>query len=331
MFFLFITIFASLNMGAMKISFLQILKIVIGKIFSKQELLSEIKSNVTAVVWEIRLPRILCSILVGAGLATSGVIFQAILQNPLADPYTVGVSTGASFGASLIIFLNISYGLCLPISLGAMIFAGLTLAAVIIIAGRGVSWESSDLIMAGIIVSSFFSSGISLLKLLSGENVSAIVFWLMGSFSSKSWKDVFFISPMIFFGIALTMFNAQSLNIMTLGDDNAKALGVNASLTRLICLIIGSLLSAFCVCVCGIIGFVGLIVPHLLRYRLSADNKILIPFSALSGALLLCIADNITRTLASGEIPVGILTTLIGGPFFVYIFIKRKKTGGVSI
>lgn len=317
----------NLNMGAMKVSANEILKIIIGKTFSNAEILKDIKPNIIAVVWEIRLPRILCGILVGAGLSIGGVIFQSILQNPLADPYTLGVSTGASFGASLMIFINIMYGIYIPISFGALSFALLTLVLVVIIAKHGNSLESSELIIAGIIVSSFFSAGISLLKMLSGENVGAIVFWLMGSLSSKNWKDVYLISPVIILGFILTLSQAQNLNIMAMGDNNAKALGVNPTLTRFLCLIIGAFLTAFCVCVCGIIGFIGLVIPHLLRFWISSDNKLLIPFSALAGGILLCVADNITRVLTSGEIPVGILTTLIGGPFFIYIFVNRRKRG----
>lgn len=320
----------NLNMGAMKISVGEVFGIVAGKLFSNKPLTEGIKENVTAVVWEIRLPRILCGILVGAGLSVSGVIFQAILQNPLADPYTLGVSTGASFGACLAIFLNMAYGIYFPAAVGALAFAFLTLFLVIAVAGKGGGLESSELIMAGIIVSSFFSAGVSLLKMLSGENVGALVFWLMGSLSAKGWKDVELVFPVVFLGALAAMAEARNMNALSLGDENAGAVGVNAKTVRLICLITGAALTAFCVSICGIIGFVGLVIPHLLRLWVSSDNKILIPFSALFGGILLCFADNITRVFTSGEIPVGIFTTLIGGPFFIYIFIKRRKRGPIN-
>lgn len=321
-------IVGSVLLGSMKISVSQVITVILGKIFNG-ELLSEIPENVTAVIWEIRVPRILCAALTGMALAVSGVIFQGILKNPLADPYTLGISTGASFGASLAILLNITMGIFVPVSFLAIIFAGITLFFVIITARRGNSLESSNLIISGIIVSSVLSSGISLIKMLAGEEVASIVFWLMGSISGKGWDDVFLLLAVVLIGTVVAVIFSKELDIMALGDKNAFALGVNPHKTRLFYLITGSVLTAVCVSVCGIIGFVGLIVPHLLRFTFSSKNKILIPLSALSGAVLLLLADSITRVLTAGEIPVGVITTLLGGPFFIYIFTKKggRKNG----
>lgn len=310
--------------GVMDISYGDVLRILWGKITGRESLLEGIADGAAAVVWEIRFPRILTGALVGMGLSVSGVIFQSILQNPLADPYTLGISTGAAFGASLAILLNIMFGIYLPIPVFALLFAFLTLALVISISVRGGGLVSSNLIIAGIIVSAIFSAGISFMKMLAGENVSSIVFWIMGSLSSANWSDVKLVAPVVLVGTIISQLFASDLNIMTLGSRNAQALGVNAARIRLLYLIIGSTITAACVSVCGVIGFVGLVVPHVLRFSKTVDNKFLLPLSALLGAILLSVADNATRLISNGEIPVGVLTSLLGGPFFIYIFINRK-------
>ena len=309
-----VVVIATMRMGAMDISISTILKIFVGKLTGKSEMLEGIKASQVAVVWEIRLPRILCGLFVGAGLAVAGVIFQSLLRNPLADPYTLGVSTGAAFGASLAILLNITSGLFYSTTLFAFIFAFLTLISVILIAQKGGGLLSSNLIISGIIVGSILSSAISFIKMLAGESVSAIVFWIMGSLASRQWQNVFTLVPIVTICTLIAWLFADDLNIMVLGDDAAKTLGVNTERTRFIFLVLGSCITAACVAVSGVIGFIGLIVPHMLRFRLTADNRMLIPLSALTGALMLSLADNATRLLSASEIPVGVLTTLLGGP-----------------
>lgn len=314
-----------MNLGDMKISLREVWQIILGKLFDSPEMLARVKKNAAAVVWDIRIPRILCGIFAGAGLGIAGTVFQGILQNPLADPYTLGISTGASFGASVAIYVNIALGIYFPVSAAALIAAIITLAAVIFITKRGGGMESSNLIIAGIIVSSVLSSGVSLIKMLAGESVGAIVFWLMGSLSAKSWDDAaLLMAGTVAFGTAAMIF-AKELDIMSAGDDTARSLGINAERMRTFYLIIGAGLSAVCVSVCGVIGFIGLIVPHLLRFWLTSSNRVLIPLSALAGGILLSLADTAARVIASGEIPVGVITTLIGGPFFIYIFTRRKR------
>lgn len=312
-----------LCMGAMEIELGDILNIILNKTVGIE---MTVKENAAAVIWDIRLPRILCACFVGMGLAVSGVIFQGILQNPLADPYTLGISTGASFGASLAIIFNLISEIYFPTVLSALIGAFITLIFVILISKNGTGFESYNLIISGIIISSILSSGVSFIKMLAGENVSAIVFWIMGSLSAKSWNDVFLVAPTSVVCIIFSMFLAKRLDIMTLGDSTADSLGIDTSKTRLIFLIIGSVITAVCVSVCGVIGFIGLIVPHLLRFWITSRNRALIPISALFGAVLLLLADSITRILSNGEIPVGVLTTLIGGPFFIFVFTHRERS-----
>ena len=311
-----------INSGAMKISPKDAVSVIAAKLTGGNA--EGVADNVTAVVWNIRLPRLLCGMLTGCGLAAAGVIFQGILQNPLADPYTLGISSGASFGAALAIYINIVSGLYLPVTLFALISSLATLAAVIAISKRGSSFERSNLIIGGIIVSAVLSSGVSMIKLMSGENVGAIVFWIMGSLTASSWSDVYILAPAVLAAVMIAGTLARRLDIMALGDRNAEALGVNTSKTRLIFLVLGAIITAVCVSTSGVIGFVGLVIPHLLRMRLTAKNGVLLYASCVTGAVLLTLADNITRLMPSGEIPVGVLTTLIGGPFFIYVFLKRQ-------
>jgi iron complex transport system permease protein len=326
---LVVLVILALGLGVMTIPADRILRIVWGKLSGNPDWHRGISPGMTAVVWELRLPRILTSILVGAGLAVCGVIFQGILQNPLADPYTLGISTGAAFGASLAIFLNIVMGLALPISFTALVFSALTLMLVLLIAQRGSGLVSANLIMAGIILSAILSAGISFMKMLSGENVGAIVFWLMGSLSARDWNDAFLLTLVIPAAAVLASFFAADLNILTLGNRSAESLGVEVKRVRLFYLLLGAAITAVCVSVCGVIGFVGLIVPHLLRMAVTSDNRLLLPLSALLGGILLCAADTCARLLSSGEIPVGVLTTLLGGPFFLFIFLRRKGGHGI--
>ncbi|MHC6204588.1 FecCD family ABC transporter permease [Breznakiellaceae bacterium SP9] len=332
---LFVTVFLSfvllalvlfsLGLGAMDIPAATVLRILTGKLSRVHEPLADISPGMVAVVWELRLPRIISGILAGTGLAVCGCLFQGILQNPLADPYTLGISTGAAFGASLALFLNIVLGQTLPVSLSALVFAALTLVLVLLIAQRGSELSSSNLIMAGIILSAILSAGISFIKMLSGENVSEIVFWLMGSLSGRDWQDALLLAVVVPAASALALLFAADLNILTLGNRAAESLGVHVKQVRLFYLLLGAAITAVCVSVCGVIGFVGLIVPHLLRMALSSDNRLLLPLSALLGGILLCAADTVSRLISSGEIPVGVLTTLLGGPFFLFIFLRRKQ------
>lgn len=324
LFSLVLVLLFGVNNGAMAISVGDGARIILARITGDSRWLGNIADNAIAVIWRIRLPRVLCGMLVGMALGMSGVIFQSILQNPLADPYTMGVSTGAAFGACLALFLNMTYGVLLPVTAMGLIFAVMTLWIVIYLSGKGGGLVTGNMIISGMIVSAVFSSGISFIKIVAGENVSAIVFWLMGSLSAKNWNDVALLAPVVLVCGVLSIWFADRLNIMSLGEQQAQSLGINVRHTRLLYLLLGAFMTAVCVSACGIIGFVGLIVPHLLRFWLSADNRLLMPLSGLAGALLLGLADNFTRLLGRGDIPVGVLTTLLGGPFFIFIFIKRQ-------
>jgi len=313
----------STGMGYINIPASEIIKVILSHISNNHLTTSTIPQ---VVIMDVRLPRILTAALVGGGLAVAGVIFQAILLNPLADPYTLGVSSGAAFGASLALVANITFLGHFSVPLFAFIGALGTIAAVLFLASSEGQYSPNTLILAGVIVAAILAAGIGFIKYLADEQVSVIIFWLMGSFASRTWADVGITCIFTLSTLLIAMYYSRDLNIMALGMRSAKSLGVNTVRTRKILIITASLVTAVCVSVSGIIGFIGLIIPHLMRFISGPDNRRLLPLSFLAGALLLLGADTISRAILPSEIPIGILTSLIGGPFFCYIF-RRKQLG----
>lgn len=314
--------------GVIKIPPREIAGIIVSSLTADNTAQAGLDEIHRAVILDIRLPRILTAMLVGAGLATAGAVFQGLLMNPLADPYTLGVSTGAAFGGTLAIF----FGVFLPgdlavLSVPLFAFAGALLAmgAVYGLALVNGALAVTNLILSGVIVSAILSAAVSFLKSMAGEGVGSIVFWLMGSFASRGWEHVFLCLPVVLAGLLICCYFAGDLNVLSLGARFARQLGVDDRKVVTILLVTSSLITAACVSVSGIIGFVGLIVPHLMRMLVGPDHRVLIPVSALGGALLLSGADTIARNLLAVEIPVGVLTTLLGGPFFCYIFKRKAK------
>ena len=280
------------------------------------------------VVLEVRLPRILSASLVGGGLAVAGCVFQSLLQNPLADPYTLGISSGAAFGASLTLFLTMT-GIALPLNymlpFSAFLGGIVTLYAVFSLSSPSARLSPASLILSGIIISAILSAGISFIKFMADEQVNAIIFWIMGSFIGKSWSDVILLVLLVLPSSFLIFAHCRELDIMTFGERASDTLGIDTRTVRKRLLIVSSLATAACVCVSGIIGFVGLIVPHLVRMVVGPTNRLLIPCSFLLGSILLLGADTITRVVLPVELPIGILTALIGGPVFCYIFRKTQE------
>lgn len=275
------------------------------------------------IVWSIRLPRVLAAVLSGAALAVSGAIFQSLLLSPLADAYTMGSSSGAAFGAVLGLYLNILTGLNISTTATAFLMAGVTLLTVLA-ASRGSS-GNHQLIMAGVIVGSIMSAGISFVKVLAGDMIGSVSIFLIGSLASISSKQLSILAVVTVTGCIAALLSAYRLNIMTLGDGEARQLGVNTALMRALFCALATALTASCVAVCGTIGFVGLIVPHVARTLVGSDNRKVIPLSITGGALLLLVADTVSRVLLPRELPVGVMTTLLGGPFFMYLFIRQKR------
>jgi len=317
----------SAGLGYLRIPFADVLRIVTGTLLNSIDLLQDIDEIPKTVVTDVRLPRILSAAIVGAGLALSGAVYQGILLNPLADPFTLGISAGAAFGASVAILFFPSLNVYI---LPAFAFAGaaLTLFAVIFLSsGRTFARDglsSNSLILSGIIISSILSAGISFLKYIADEQVSIIIFWLMGSFASKTWLDVGIVSVVVLAGFLVICYFARDLNVISLGDRMAATLGVETKKVTLCLLLTASFVTAVCVSISGIIGFVGLLVPHTMRSYSGPDNRRLLPVCFLAGAILMLSADTVTRALLPVEIPIGVLTALIGGPAFCWIFRKNQ-------
>jgi iron complex transport system permease protein len=283
------------------------------------------------IIWDIRLSRVVLSGLVGAALAVAGVVFQGLLLNPLADPFTLGVSTGGAVGVGRLVVLGAGgsfLGLS-PLPLGALAGALGAMAIVLALSREGGRMRKETLILAGIVVSTFLAALISLIKSLDEESLSAIVFWIMGSLSGRGWIHVGFLLPYVVAGLALAAYHSRELDILALGEEQSHYLGVSVSRVRLKLLLGASLLTAGAVAVSGVIGFVGLVVPHLCRILAGPSHGRLLALSALAGALILIWADVLARVLlASGqELPVGVVTALLGGPFFFYLLKSRRSRG----
>jgi len=316
----------STGMGYIRVSPLDVVKIIMAKLTGHQNFLDGIDKLLPVVVTDVRLPRILTAAIVGGGLAISGCVFQGILLNPLADPYTLGVSAGAAFGAAIALLMNMSVMGSYSVQLFAFLGAASTLLLVVYLSSSGGGLSSNNLILSGIIVASILSAGISFLKYIADEQVAVIVFWLMGSFGSRTYADAGMTFIAVTTGFSIFLFFSRDLNLLALGDRTASSIGVDTRRVTLIILITASLVTAVCVSVSGIIGFVGLLVPHIMRTLTGPDNRKLLPASLLAGAILLLCADTITRAVLPHEIPIGVLTALIGGPFFCYIF-RQKQIG----
>lgn len=313
--------------GYLSIPFPDVLRIVFARLFGAEALFDHLGELLPVVVMDVRLPRILTAALVGAGLSVSGAVFQGILLNPLADPYTLGVSAGAAFGASLALLLGIARLGVWSVPLFAFAGAVATLMMVIYLTAGSGDFSSGNLILSGIIVAAILSAGVSFMKYLADEQVGIIIFWLMGSFAAKTWPEVGVTAAALGLGLAVFLFFSRDLNLLSLGSRSAGSLGVSPRRISLILLVTASLVAAVCVAVSGIIGFVGLLVPHMVRFSTGPDNRRLIPVSALAGACLLLCADTVTRAILPQEIPIGVITALVGGPFFCMIFRRRQMQG----
>ena len=285
------------------------------------------------VVLQLRLPRILLALITGISLAGAGAVMQGILRNPLVSPYTLGMSGGASFGAALAIVLGTSLlgpyfkvaGTYL-IAFNAFIFGFLTILLVYGIARlKGTAPET--LILAGVALGYLFSAGVSALKYFSNnEALKELVVWLMGGMWGATWQHVGFLAPLVLACMAVLLRYAWDMNALSAGEEVAVNLGVNVNRLRLICLTVSALAASATVAFTGVIGFIGLVSPHICRMLIGSDNRFLIPCSCLMGAALLLVSDTLARTIiAPTEIPVGIITSLIGAPFFLYLLLKKRK------
>ncbi len=277
------------------------------------------------IILGIRFPRTLLAGLVGAGLSVSGVIFQALLRNPLADPYILGVSSGSAVGAILAILLGLG-SLSLGLPLASFAGAVTTIALVFYFGKQDGKVHPNILLLAGVITGSFLSAIIMFfLSISQKEELHTIIFWLMGDFSFANPQAISLILPYIVAGFLILYWKSRHFNLMLLGEENALQLGVNMERLKLLAYLCASMITAASVSLCGLIGFVGLIIPHSARLLFGPDHRLLLPASALIGASFLILCDTFARTILSPvELPVGVITAAFGGPFFIYLLRKRK-------
>jgi iron complex transport system permease protein len=326
--FLFLSLLLGTSIGTVYVPMLTIIKIIEAKLFGFVSL-EQIDPIFINIVLGIRLPRVILSGIVGAALAISGAAFQGLLRNPLADPYTLGVSSGASVGAVITLFFQISLPVVgsFTLPLFSILFSLVTIFCVLTFARkieRSMSVET--IILTGIIFSSFLGALISLMIALTGDELRQIISWLLGSVSMRGWEYIKMILPFFMAGSFILIVNAKELNAMSFGEERAQHLGVNVQKRKLIILIAGSVLTGAAVAVSGTIGFVGLVIPHLARLLWGPDHKHLLPLSILTGSGFLIIADLISRTIISPtELPIGVITALIGAPVFATILLQRKR------
>ena len=284
-----------------------------------------------SILFQVRLPRVLGAVLVGAALSTAGVLFQGLLRNPMADPYIIGTASGAAFGATLAMLLPLSlvfYGFGL-VPIAAFLGALGSVLLVYRLARFGGKAPIVSMLLAGFVISSFLVAIVMLLLTMSdrlGLRIQQVFSFLMGGISVTYWQQVAVLAPLVILGIIAAMFFAGHLNAFSIGEEGAAYLGIDVEREKMIILGIGSLLTACAVSLGGLIGFVGLIIPHAMRLLLGPDHRLLLPASALAGASFLVIADLLARTLLSpAEIPIGVLTALIGAPFFLYLLRRSRR------
>lgn len=328
--FLIISIVIGISLGSVSVPVPALFQII-GKEVLHLPIAVEPDETLTNIVMNIRLPRVLLAGLVGASLAIAGAAFQGLLRNPLADPYTLGISSGASLGAVLTLFLNISLPVVGLYTLPTLsvLFSLITIFGVLTFARKmDRSMKVETIILTGIIFSSFLSAFISLMIALTGEELRQIISWLMGSVSMRGWNYIAIILPFFIVGSLILMMNTHELNAMTFGEERARHLGVNVQRRKMLILVAGSILTGAAVAVSGTIGFVGLVIPHLVRRIWGPDHKHLLPLSMLVGSGFLILADLLARTIiAPTELPIGVITSLIGAPAFAFILLKRRREG----
>lgn len=282
-------------------------------------------AGASKVLFEIRLPRIAAALLVGAALSAAGVCYQGMFRNPMVSPDILGASTGAGFGAALAILLGAGY---FGISLTAFLFGLLAVLLAYLVSRFGKTNETVAMILAGMVVSSLFSAGTSFLKLVADtqQQLPAITYWLMGSLSSVKTKDVLFLAIPFVIGFIPLVLLRWRMNLLTVGEEEARSMGINTGALRLVVVACATLLTAASVAVSGMIGWVGLIIPHFCRMLFGCDYRRLLPATALFGAAFLLLVDDIARLATTAEIPIGILTAVVGAPIFLYLIV----TGGAK-
>ncbi|HML37946.1 MAG TPA: iron ABC transporter permease [Bacillota bacterium] len=311
--------FGSFLLGKYTVDPVTVVKVLLSRVV---DIPHDWPDQAETVLFNVRLPRVLLGAVIGGGLACAGAAYQGIFQNPMVSPDILGASNGSAFGAAFGLFFSFGYT---GVSLSAFFFGLLAVSMVFLISRRVKLNITLGLILTGIMVGSIFNAGVSFIKLVAdpADTLPAITYWLMGSLASIRLGDVFFAGPLIIAGIVPIMLCRWQINVLTMGDDEARTLGVNANLIRTVIIVSSTLITAAAVSVSGLIGWVGLVIPHFARMIMGDDYRVMLPAAALLGASFMVAVDNLARMLATHEIPIGILTAFVGAPFFVYLILRE--------
>ncbi len=322
-----LSVMIAVAIGSTKISFNDVYSVIIFKLFKTEQLVAYAKGPIHDIIWLIRLPRVVLAVAVGAGLSVCGSVMQAVVKNPMAGPYTLGISSGASLGATMAILLGVgsAWG---PNAVGMVAFIGAFVAALLVmfIASIGSRANTVKLLLAGIAISSVFSAFSSFIVYLANdkEGIQSITYWLMGSLAGANWETMGFIYFVVFGGSLFFISQFRILNMMLLGDDVSITLGTNLHVYRQVYMLVSAMMIGFVVFSSGIIGFVGLIVPHFVRLFFGSDHKKVLPVALLVGSLFMIWADVLARVIIPyTELPIGILVSMIGAPTFIYLLLKK--------
>ncbi|MNI07625.1 Hemin transport system permease protein HmuU [compost metagenome] len=327
---LLLSIMLSLSIGTAKLPLMHIAGILIKNMpgFGDYIHVNWLESS-EQIIMKVRFPRVVLGILIGASLSVAGAAFQGVLRNPLADPYTLGVSSGASVGAAFLIYFGLQYAVLgqwsIPIT--AFVTATISLFLVLKLAQIDGKLKMETLILSGVVMQAFLGAIVSFMVSISDQVINEIVFWMMGSLAMRGWSFISVVAPYLAVGFVILISYARSMNLFALGERQAAHLGVHVERTKLVVLVVATMVTAAAVSVAGVIGFVGLIVPHIVRLLVGPDYRLILPLSAIGGGIYVLWADTIARTLLSPtEIPLGVITAFLGAPFFAYLLHKHKKT-----
>lgn len=319
LFILLASTMVSLTVGAYNISVLE----VYNTLTAKANTLHDVDKLHNTIIWNIRLPRIILALTVGVALASAGAAFQGCFRNPLVEPYILGVSSGGAFGAALAIVYP---GIGVPLKVSAFVFGGLAVTLAYLLSRVQGETAAATLVITGVVIGSIFTALVSILKYLAGDTaLREIVFWLMGGFYYAKWNDVKIITPIVFSCFLILWFMSWRLNVLSMGDDEARTLGVNPERIKLVVISLATLISALSVSAVGIIAWVGLMMPHAARMILGPDHRFMLPATALLGAIYLLLCDTLARTLTTAEIPVGIITSILGAPYLLYLIRSKGR------
>ncbi|MCL2409927.1 MAG: iron ABC transporter permease [Oscillospiraceae bacterium] len=317
---LFVTVFVfSIATGRYPIPFREVVRVFISRLIDIPQTWT---NEMELVIFRIRMPRVLAGALVGAALSSAGAAFQGLFRNPLVSPDVLGASSGAGFGAALMLLFGMNYAM---VSLAAFVSGVIAVGGAYLISIRARRNPTLGMVLAGIMISSLFTAGTSYVRLVADPNnvLPAITFWLMGSVANVRQSSLIWAAIPILGGMLVLLACRWKLNLLTTGEDEARAMGVNTKVMRIVIVSAATLITAASVAISGIIGWVGLVIPHFARMLVGYDYRVMMPVSMLMGATFLMLVDVLARTIAIAEVPLGVLTAFVGAPFFLYLILDR--------